>query len=324
MTLTFRPFEEGDLPALLALWAADSGWGPITEAQWRRWYRDTPFGDAVVVVGLASDGSLGAQITATPAPVRVDGRVVRGARLSAPILRQDLRRLSLTDPRHPARTLPGAGLAAAREAGFAVTFSLPDHAWVVGANRVADQLPGLPRHRVALGCLTREPGSPPAAAGLRGEIAPAVADLADECADLWAEAVAAWPVHVGVERVGAWIPYHLGGHLTVAVRDGAGTLVGYVAVNRRSGLVADLAARTPDLMTDVLAAALAALSGAGAGAGVPPRLAIMDTPAHGPAARAAGFVPADFRFAFVCDTLVPDEIPLEALAPSRWYLAGGD
>lgn len=326
MTLTFRPFEEGDLPALLALWASDSGWGPITEAQWRRWYRDTPFGDAVVVVGLAADGSLAAQITATPAPVRVDGQVVRGARLSAPILRQDLRRLSLTDPRHPARTLPGAGVAAAREAGFAVTFTLPDHGWLTWANRVADQVPGIPRHRVPFGCLTRELAAPPPTgpAGLRGEVVPAVADLADECTDLWADAVAAWPVQVGVERAGAWIPYHLGGHLTVAVRDRAGTLAGYVAVNRRSGLVSDLVARTPDAMPDVLASALVALAADGVGAGVPPRLSIMDTPAHGPAARATGFVPVDFCFAFACDTLVPDQVPLETLTPSRWYLAGGD
>ena len=54
--LTFRTFREEQLPGILRLWSEETDWGPLTEATWKSWYQDTPYGSCIIGVAVNSQG----------------------------------------------------------------------------------------------------------------------------------------------------------------------------------------------------------------------------------------------------------------------------
>src|ERR1044072_6535846 len=127
--LTYRLFEDGDLPGLLRLWE-EAGWGTLTPEQWREWFVHGPHGPSLVTVALDERGEVAAQEVYAPSRAVIGGREVGGLRFSAPIVREGLRRGSLRDGTHPVFGLFKAAETAAAERGFSVVYSLPEHAWL--------------------------------------------------------------------------------------------------------------------------------------------------------------------------------------------------
>jgi hypothetical protein len=313
--LAYRPFRDGDLPGVLRLWEEESGWGGISEERWRKWFVDRPDGPCLVMVAEDGGGQVAGQLVFAPTRIRLDGEEVAAVRVGAPIVHRDRRRRSVRHPEHPATRLYRAGAAAAAEQGFRLLYAVPEHGWLpffrwLGGFAEAD----LACRAVSV----RSAAAPGLAGGLRA--APG-AGFGAEYDALWTQAAAAHPVHCGVRRDAASLRYRIGGHLVLEAREGVGgALAGYAAVNRRTGLLVDLLARTPGETTAVLAAALAALAEA---PDAVPELKAMETPALGPALDALGFGPVDYRFAFVCTPLDPS-LAAERIHPQRWYLAPGD
>jgi hypothetical protein len=320
--LSYRVSEEDDLPGLLRLWE-EAGWGSLSPRQWREWFVDGPEGPCLITVAVDPHGEIAGQEIFAPSRVSVAGWEARALRFSAPILRRELRGESLRREAHPVVGLFKAAAAAARERGFEIVYSLPEHAWL-RILRLAPRF-GQPRFdSTTFGCAEL-----PLAAAARleplartVEVQP-VARFGAEYEELWRQARESFPISCGVVRDAAWLTFRNSGRIALEARDrGDGSLVGYSATKRQTGLLADVLARAPEHLTAVIAATavwLAAQRREEPG-GIT-HLKAMRTPALAPALDALGFTPVDYRFAFTCNHLGS---PAGHAAPELWYVMPGD
>ncbi len=326
--ITYRLFQDGDLPGVLRLWEEESGWGAPTPEMWRQWYRGTPFGDAIIAVAVDESGAVVGQEAFVPGRVVVNEMEVKAWRLSAPILRSDLRRHSLRDKDHPTVRLYEAAIHSAAAQGSDIVYAFPEVTWLpvfkVLARRRILFFAGVEYECVALPLAKNFSGSSGSSFVVR-----TVEDFGDEYTTLWQSARKNFPIQCGVERSPAWLKYKNGGHLTLAAYDQRGTLAGYVAINVQNGLMVDWLARHPAETTEVLAALiqhLAAQRASGVQA-IPDVIKAMYTPMWSAALMALGFTSVDYRFAFVCSVRDPADSPFltaQTIAPERWYVAPGD
>lgn len=330
--LTFRLATAADVPALDALWADDAGWGGLTAAQWRSWYVDTPYGECPVAVAVDADGSAVGQLAFTPARVLVDGAEVPALRLSAPILRRDLRR-TLLDATHPVIGMYDAVVHDAVRRGVALVYALPDPAWLGFFGWAARRDLAYADFATAeFACRSRDVRDDVAGVRAHGWTTERVAAFGPEFDAFWDATATGAEAHGGVGprcavvRRAAWLTFkHGGAGVRVALRERrAGRLAGYAVVRRSDGLLTDVLAHDAAAYAPLLAGALREVARAHAGGdAIPPHVRALDTPALRPALDQCGFVPVDYRFAFACVPLPGG--PLAArVAPTRWHLAGGD
>ena len=320
--LTYRLFENDDLPGLLRLWE-EAGWGTLTPEQWREWFMDGPQGPSLVTVGIDERGDVAAQEVFAPSRAVVGGREVRALRFSAPIVREGLRGSSLRDGAHPVYGLFKAAETAAAERGFSVVYSLPEHAWLP-IFRIAPRYGIPPFVEAAYSCAAL----PVAAAQTReielathGFVARAVTEFGEEYEDLWRQAKNSFPIDCGVVRDTSWLSFRNSGRLAVEVRESSTEkLVGYSATKKQTGLVADLLAREPSELKNVIAATVRWLHDEQSAL---THLKVMRTPTLAPVIDALGFTPIDYRFGFTCKAFA-GAFTLEDVAPERWYILPGD
>lgn len=323
--LRYRLAVEADVPRLLELWTAHSGWGPITLTQWRSWYEDAPCGPALIAVAEDVEARLVGMNVFLPCQIRVGGQTVSGVRPSAPILHHSVRMSSASAAETPATILYLAAAGAAADRGHAVIYTLPDNRWVPFMTRAARTLAGIPRHRTSFGCLSLDlsvhEGRQPA--GLR---AAASTMFGPELGLLWQQAVRHQPIACAVERTPAWLTYKHRGEVRIEVHGRNGALVGFVAIGTRRAALTNAFSATPDDLPAVLEAAVAWLAAAyrAGDPSVPRTIAALDHGPCGQALRALGFAPIAYRFGFIADTLDESRVPLAAVEPSAWYLTSGD
>lgn len=316
------------MPSLLRLWE-EAGWGTLTGEQWREWYVETPHGECLVSVAVDGRGEVVAQEIFTPSLLNVDGREVRALRFSAPILRAEMRGESLRRRDHPVFGLFKTAMDESSARGFGVIYSLPEYGWLP-IFRIAPTF-GLARFAEAGYACVSVPFE--AARGVRtiveadGVWAQAVAEFGEEYDELWRSAKESFEFKCGVARRHDWLRFRNGGRIAVEVRDRAdGSLVGYTATKKQTGLLADILAREPRELGRVLAATLGWLDSE-RGRSVPEALThlkVMQTPVVAPALEGFAVEAVDYRFAFTCCTLDAATLPLEALAPERWHIMPGD
>jgi hypothetical protein len=328
--LTYRLLTDADVPAVLRLWE-EAGWGTLTAEQWRSWYVDTPWGASIVAGLVDATGAVLGQIVLSPIGAELDGRPLRAMRVSAPILSHALRTPTVRRPNHPIPRLLSLAGAEARRQGVGLLYAVPEAAWlpVFAALRRHDdpilwfQTAAYPCRELRLADADARARCGALAGATRAE---AIAEFDDEHAALWTAARAPLGVRCALARDVPTLRYKNGGHDAVAVRDPiGGALLGYVAVKRRSGLIVDAVAATPELLAPVLAAAACWLAARPpADADAPVTLKAMETSLLRPALDALGFtaVPA-FTFAFACNG-IDAGVPAEAVAPDRWFLMPGD
>jgi hypothetical protein len=324
--LSYRVSEEGDLPGLLRLWE-EAGWGSLSPERWREWFVEGSQGPCLITVAVDPRGEVVAQEVFAPSRVSVAGREVRALRFSAPILRQELRGESLRRSRHPMVGLYKAAAAAARERGFEIVYSLPEPAWL-RVLRLAPRFGETRFDATTFGCaelpLTAAALSRLEPFARRVEVQP-VARFGAEYEELWRQARQSFPIACGVVRDGPWLTFRNSGRIALEMRDaGDGSLAGYSATKRQTGLLADALARRPEDVTAVIAATALWLGAQGRRdqPGDVTHLKAMRTPALDPALQALGFAPVDYRFAFTCNTL--GSALGGAASPESWYVMPGD
>lgn len=325
-SLSYRLFEQSDLPGLLRLWDEHSGWGSISEQQWRQWFLETPQGSCLVAVALDEKGEVAGQEVFTPAYLEVAGRKLRALRVSAPILRQDLRRASIRQLSHPVVQLFLTARNAAMVSGFDVIYGLPDHAWLPFFRWMTRV--GLPRFEEAeFECMNLRLDVDSVSVlndvAARSDLqAQPAASFGGDYEELWCKAKSAFPVTCGVIRDASWMKFRNGGRITVEVRHrGTRELVGYVAFKRQTMLLADILTREAGSLPPVLAAALGHVASlANRSTSI---VKAMATPTLLPALTSLGFEPAHYQFAFVCNSLHDGFAP-HAVAPDQWYVTPGD
>lgn len=325
-SLSYRLFEQSDLPGLLRLWDEHSGWGSISEQQWRQWFLNTPQGSCLVAVALDEKGEVAGQEVFTPAYLEVAGRKLRALRVSAPILRQDLRRASIRQLSHPVVQLFLTARNAAVASGFDVIYGMPDHAWLPFFRWMTRV--GLPRFEEAeFECMNLRLNVDSVSVlndvAARAELeAQPPASFGEDYEELWCKAKSAFPVTCGVIRDANWLKFRNGGRITVEVRHrGTRELVGYVAFKRQTMLLADILTREPGTLAAVLAAALSHVASLSNGSAL--IVKAMATPTMMPALTSLGFEAAHYQFAFVCNSL-HDGLAPQAVAPDQWYVTPGD
>jgi hypothetical protein len=313
--LAYRLAADDDIPALRDLWATQSDWGSISEADWRQWYVDTPMGPALVVVAAEESGRLVGQITMMVVPFWFGDREMPVLRLSAPIVDATHRTGALVRTHAVVQLAMHAGRIS-REHGHTLAFTLPHPNWAVFLKR----FPGF--EMVEHGCAER-----PVGADVRHP-ARATAAVIDRFGDdydrFWDEARSAWGIRVGVARRHDWLNFKHGGSLKIEVRTQAGERAGFAVVRPRDGLITDLLTARPDLVPDVLAAVLRFVAElARAGHAMPDRLKAMVTPQIGAALETLDFTPVPFRFP-VASYRIGKDVPTSLSSPAGWFVAAGD
>lgn len=324
--VTYRLFRELDLEGVLRLWEKASGWGAITADKWKRWYVDVPYGPGLVALAVTETDEVVGQTVFSRAMVRVCGREVRALRISAPILDPRIRHQSVRDPSHPVFKLYDVAARAARDDRVSLIYSLPEHSWLPifrWRQRVGGPLENFANTEYVCVELPLARWRSQAPRVLEVEAArvhepPAGFD------DLWRDGSKHLGQLCSVTRPCEWVAYKNRGHDWLEIRDRRdGSLVGYSAVKRGSGLLADIFARTPSETADVLHGTLQWFADCESSERAVKVLKAMETPALRDALRSVGFEPLDYRFAFVCSSL-DAELPGDSIAPDRWYLTAGD
>ncbi len=263
--LTYRLYEEGDLSHLLRLWEEETDWGTLTPDTWRQWYVNTPYEPCLIVVAVDEKGDIVGQEVFTPSRVVVGDRQIQALRLSAPILRKNLRRMSIGSINHPVIGLYIAGMNAAVERGYSLVYALPASTWLPFFQRL-QRFSNIDIFRFAskknlyaeYACVSC-PIVPvlPDSSGERGKYsARLVTDFSIEYEALWESARNTFPITCGVVRHPTWLRYKNIEHLALEVRLRDNTLIGYTAINKKTCLLVDILARRPTDLTPVLEATL--------------------------------------------------------------------
>ncbi len=320
--LTYRPFEEQDVPGLLRLWEEESGWGALDEATWRKWFVDTPYGPCLLIVAIDAAGEVAGQMVFVPAVLNVNGESYRALRLSSPVLRKDIRRSTMRHLNHPAIRLFSTGMDAAAHSGYDLIYAIPERAWLpfFRLDFTAELFTS-----AEFECVARPLTNDASLKTSTSAVAERVVRFGEDFETLCDAVRKHLPMPCGVDREPKWLQWRHGGHAVVAVREcSGGSLLGYASFRKHDGLLMDAIARTPDRLEEVLALALAHV------ASTPSMLdegvtavKAMQTPALAPALDALGFEPDPYRFAFVSCTLSP-ALPRETVAPEQWYVMPGD
>ena len=332
--LTYRLFQESDVPSLLRLWEENTNHHSYPPESWRRWYVDsTPYGPNLVVVAIDENGDVAGQIILTPSRVLIGEEEVPALRLSTIVLRQGLagsslpwERLALRGMEHPLVGLYRAAEEAAVAGGYGLWYAMPRPALLPGFRWLVRFL-GQEIVIVEYGCAETAVGSAlPIGIGEASSLAVRpTTDFGPQYEELWQSFINSFPITCGVVRSASWLGYNNARYLNLDVRDArTDKLIGYTAIRMHPPLLCDILARTPANVAPILSATLdwiaqqsdAAVDSVG-------RLSAMVTPVLGPALNAVGFTPVNYKFAFVCRVL-DQSIPTEAIAPEQWYITPGD
>lgn len=320
---TFREYRDSDLESALQLWGQDSGWGEITEQQWREWFLETPAGRAPLTVAHNHRGELVGQMVGIPSRVVVDGRELRAFRLSAPIVQPALRGVSAL--RGDYLGFFKQHMQIARELGFSVAYAQPRRGFLPflrWSRRV-----GLPAFAEAtFGCRECSSGHATRLVANDAYDVRVQTEFGSEYDELWETARANHAIHCGIARSSRYIRYKLGAHQVLEIRRTSDRhLQGYFAVRPDDGLLVDLVTRSPEATAEVIAAAMQFLASNDCreANGGPSRIKAMCAPALQAPLEQCGFQPVKFTFAFVCCS-IDDAVPQDTITPDRWYVMPGD
>lgn len=316
--LTFRLFQPGDMEGILRLWAEESGWGEITEEQFNRWTY-TPFGECLISVASDEGGRILGQQVFMPAQIYIKGQVKTACRVLAPILSKEVR-ANIRQKDHPFYEMHRICMDAAVTAGISVIYTYPLHSWMT----VMKLFPkaGLPEMQIAeYECWTLPRSNFENIISAKNDYESFfVSEASDEFDALWKSASRSFPIDCGMVRDSKRLKWKLGGHLLFASKDSNGDLSGYVAFNKKTGLIVDMLARSTEEMQSVLASTLDAFgsfeneNGAFAFGGV----GLMRTEATSSLIDGFGFENTDFKFAFGCYS-IDSAVSTESILPQHWY-----
>lgn len=323
--LTYRPFEDKDLPAVLSLWEKFSGWGAITEKQFYEWYINTPFGQCIIIVATDETDEVFGQLAFVPTRVCLHGKELKALRLSAPILRSDIRQPDLRSLDHPAMMMVRKGIELSQEMGYHILYCLPAHGWV-GLMKL---LPQFGMHDIQIASYNC------GAISLKDET------IWNKCADnnffitltdnfnesydkLWEDAANTLPVTCGIIRNSLRLQWKISQHLVIEVRTDD-RLLGYAAYKKKEGLLVDIFARTTGDIENVLLASIKAMHYKNEN-----RLPVsfeeikcMLSPQAKVFLKEINYQPVNFQFAFACYPL-QNSIDKNSIHPENWYIMPDD
>ena len=320
--LTYRLYQEEDLPTLVQFWEEETKWGKMTLQKWRQQFVDTPYGEASIALATDADtGKILGQFIFIPYLVCVNGRDVLAFRPFAPIMTKAARGF-LSDA-HPIIEMYWQGVKGLQARGGSLIYMIPDPRWL----RFFRKFPFLIGGSFPLWSLPMPLSEP---LPLDNGYTVRSLDVWDQRVDdLWK---AASRLHsCQIVRNSHMLQWKIGrGDYTVTVVERQGEMVGLVASQQkgdRQWLICDLlVADAGDSLRNTL---IAVTNVAHSQAMIPDRkkpiikVAVLVTPIMEPVVRHLGFVRDAYDFPLVVHILDPT-IPTDEVAPTRWYISAND
>ncbi len=321
--LTFRIFQPADIDGILNLWKEESGWGEITEKQFNKWI-NTPFGDCIIAVAADKDGEILGQQIFMPSSFYHKGTEKVACRVLAPILSKKIR-TNIRNKNHPFYQMHRVCLEESILQQFRLIYGFPLHAWLPVMHLFPKA--GLPKMETAeYECWTLPKANFENFTLLSSDLeATPIADISDEFDELWNSAKIHFPIKCGMVRDAQRLRWKLGGHLVFATRSNTGELIGYVAINKKTGLIVDMLTQKPFDLEDVFASTLNAFNrfelenGSFSFGGI----GLMKTKISSTLIKNFGFEKTDYNFAFGCYS-IDSEISVESISPINWYMMPDD
>lgn len=319
--LTYRLYKEKDLTGIISLWANYSGWGAITEQEFNDWYINTPYGSCPVVVAENESNEIVGQLSLIPTAILIDGKEIKGLRISAPVLHEDFRLHDLRSMDHPAFLMIKHAIEQGKEMGYSILYALPALGWL-GLLKLFPRF-GLPDIKTSsFGCVAISLSDDSILQHIsKDNIAINVVNSFDESFnELWKEASISFPIHCGIIRNSQRNYWKISHHLVFEIKQG-NRLIGYAAYKKEDGLLVDILARNPDELKTVLLSSIMAMhkSSAEKVAVNFDEIKLMCAPQMSTIINIIPHKPVNFQFAFGCYPLVPF-INDNSILPENWYI----
>jgi hypothetical protein len=320
--LTYRLYQEEDLPALARIWEEETKWGKMTPEQWRQQFVDTPYGEASIALATNADtGQIVGQLIFFPCLVRANEEDILAFRPFALIVTKEAR--GLLGDTHPSVGMYWYGVQVVQARGGRLIYMLPDRNWV-RTWQIGPTVQYAPFPLWSLSMPLTEP------LPLDDGYTMKPLEVWDEQVDnLWHKASRLYGCQF--VRNCRTLQWKIGGSdYTVTVVERHGEMVGLVASVQkgdRQWLICDLL--TIDAEDSLRNTLIAATNVAHSQAMIPDRekpikkVAVLVTPIMESVVHRLGFVRDAYDFPLVVHILDPS-ISMDEVAPTRWYISAND
>ena len=322
--VTYRLYQEEDIPTLARIWEEETKWGEMTPEKWRQQFVDTPYGDTSIVLATNADtGQIVGQFIFFPSLICVNGRDILAFRPFAPIVTKAARGLLSDD--HPSIGMYVYGAKVVQACGGSLIYMVPHPNWL----RALHTGPTVQCASFPLWSLPM-PLTEPLLLDDGYTMKPL--EVWDEQVDdLWHKASRLYGCQF--IRNSRTLQWKIGSNdYTVTVVERHGEMVGLVASQQkgdgdRQWLICDLlAADAEDSLRNTL---IAVTNVAHSQAIIPDqekpikKVAVLVTPIMEPVVSRLGFVRDAYDFPLVVQILDPT-ISMDEVAPTRWYISAND
>lgn len=325
--LTYRIYKDGDMEGVLQLWGLYSGWGAITEQQFNEWYINTPYGRCLIVVATNEEEQIVGQTVFIPTMFNINSVVVKAYRVSSPILNNSCHKISIRNGNHPAHAMFNLGVKIGKQQGYRFVYGFPAPGWIPLIKAFARY--GLPEGEVlSYDCfsVSLEEDMIFNIQNIKISICLSDHNFNEEWDQLWNDTVKQFPMKGGVKRHRKWLSWKLKGqHVFEARNKDNHQLFGYVAIQKNSGLLIDMLARTKGDLEEILIAVIHTLRFSN-----PDRISIqvnkligMLSPVVQLAMQNIPFKKENFEFAFSYFSF-NNTLDKEHINPADWYLMPND
>ncbi len=324
--LSYRLYQDSDMQSVLELWEKYSGWGAITEEQFTKWCINTPYGKCLIIIAVDNVNKVVGQMTFVPSLVYIEGNEVKALRASAPILQENSRQKNIKDYDHPVFAMFRYGMQVAKKQEYSLVYVFPAFAWT-SVFRLFPQF-DLPYVQVSsFDCFSISLEDKDTYILERNSLIVDIhkGEFSNEYNELWDDAVGHFPICCSVVRKASWLKWKIQGHSVFEVRcTQKNILNGYIAINKKSGLIVDMLARTKEDSQKVINAVVQYLHYSN-----PDRIPEMwkeitgmYTPVFQSILQNTKHEMKNFRFGFACYPL--NESINNSIQPSSWYMMPND
>ena len=331
MHIKYRMANDEDIESMADFWSKNSEWDVIDRAEWEKRFVNTPFGRAVVALGVDEETEkIIGQFVFIPVDIIVNGKEIKGYRPFAPILQKSLQTkfgiASLLTGQHPLLKMYKIVENHLTKHGVTLIYIIPDPRW----SRVLQAFPFILTHRFPLytRTITISDGSifPP-------DTGFSIVTASDVEIDLlWQQSSTTYSCSIVRNNKSlTWKASH-GNYKIYIVKQNNQTIGLFNIIYKqkdRHWLICDVLAIDKNECLDIiLQAACIAIQEENNGSGIsndrPGKMAILATPAIENIVKKLGFEKNDYHFTLAVHLLNKDGIDKKNIAPENWYVSAND
>lgn len=331
MRIKYRMANDGDVDAMADFWSKNSEWDIIDRIEWEKRFVHTPFGRAVVALGIDEEsGEIIGQFIFIPVDIVVKGIEKKAYRPFAPILQKALQTrfgiASLLTGQHPLLKMYKIIANQLTKEGIAMIYMIPDPRW----SRVLQAFPFIHTHRFPLYtrvAVTNDEHIFPDTI-TTSKISPCDTEidmLWEECATVYSCSI------IRNSKTLPWKTSH--GHYKIYIvkrndraiglfvliykqKDQQWLICDLLAIDKNESLDIILQAACSTVQKEIKTSQLANDQAA--------KIAILATPAIEEVARRHGFEKNDYHFTLAVHVLNKDDVDKKDISPENWYISAND